>query len=100
MIFHQRCTTWESHRFARVALRFTVGYARSTKLDKRVVALPQFASPEAAKAHVAPNPKIQRLLEIKDPLVRSGYARVMLFPAATEKLYPKEFAEAQKMGIV
>jgi hypothetical protein len=37
---------------------------------------------------------------IKDPLMRSGYARLTLFPAATANLYPKEFEEARQMGIV
>jgi hypothetical protein len=80
--------------------RFTLGYARSTKLDKPVIPLPQFASTDAAKVHSAPNPKMERLMAVKDPLVRSGYARMLLFPAATEKMYPREFEEARQMGIV
>ena len=62
--------------------------------------LPQFNSPESAKVHVAPDARIIRLMAIEDPLVRSGYARLTLFPAATEKLYPKEFEEAKRMGIL
>jgi hypothetical protein len=80
--------------------RFTLGYARSTKLDKPVVPLPQFASPDSAKIHSAPNPKMDRLMAIKDPLVRSGFARLLLFPAATKKMYPNEYEEARQMGII
>jgi hypothetical protein len=43
---------------------------------------------------------MERLMAVKDPLVRSGYARMLLFPAATEKLYPKEFEEAKVMGLL
>jgi len=82
------------------AERYTLGYARSTKLDKRVIPLPQFASPESAKMHSAPNPKMERLMAVKDPLTQSGYARMLLFPAAAKKLYPKEYEEARQMGIV
>ena len=39
-------------------------------------------------------------MAIEDPLVRSGYVRLTLFPAATKKLYPKEFEEAKRMGIL
>lgn len=39
-------------------------------------------------------------MSIEDPLIRSGYARLTLFPAATQKLYPKEFGQAEEMGIV
>ncbi|KAJ7094323.1 acetyl-CoA synthetase-like protein [Mycena epipterygia] len=80
--------------------RFTIPYVLSTRLERDIVPLPQFASPDSAKVHVAPNPKIALLMGIKDPLLRSGYARLSLFPAATAKLYPKEFEEAQEMGIV
>ncbi|KAJ7141985.1 acetyl-CoA synthetase-like protein [Mycena filopes] len=80
--------------------RFTIPYVLSTRLEKEIVPLPQFASPDSAKEHFAPNPKIARLMGIKDPLMRSGYARLTLFPAATAKLYPKEFEEARQMGIV
>ena len=72
----------------------------STKLDKTVVPLPQFAHGDAAKFHVAPNPKILKLMSISDPLERSGYARLSLFPAATRKLYPKEFEQAHQMGLM
>lgn len=80
--------------------RFTLGYARSTKLDKPVVPLPQFASSHSAKVHSAPNPKMEKLMAVENPLVRSGYARMLLFPAAAKKLYPTEFEEARRMGIV
>ncbi|KZW02256.1 Clavaminate synthase-like protein [Exidia glandulosa HHB12029] len=80
--------------------RFTIPYVLSTRLEKEIRPLPQFASPTAAKEHVAPNPKIAKLMSIPDPLVRSGYARLSLFPAATAKLYPKEFEEAHQLGIV
>jgi hypothetical protein len=43
---------------------------------------------------------MERLMAVKDPLARSGYARMLLFPAATEKLYPKEFEEAKVMGLL
>ncbi|KAF7346973.1 Acetyl-CoA synthetase-like protein [Mycena venus] len=66
--------------------RFTIPYVLSTRLEK--------------EAHSAPNPKIARLMGIKDPLMRSGYARLTLFPAATANLYPKEFEEARQMGII
>jgi hypothetical protein len=79
--------------------RFTLGCARSTKLDKPVVPLPQFAFPAAAKIHAAHNLKMEKLMAVQDPLARSGYARMLLFPAAAEKMYPKEF-EARQMGIV
>lgn len=80
--------------------RFTIPYVLSTRLEKPVIPLPQFSSAGVAKAHVAPNPKIAKLMAIEDPLTRSGYARLTLFPAATQKLYPKEFAEAEAMGIL
>ncbi|KAJ6566045.1 acetyl-CoA synthetase-like protein [Mycena capillaripes] len=80
--------------------RFTIPYVLSTRLEKEIIPLPQFASPDSAKAHFAPNPKIALLMGIKDPLLRSGYARLTLFPAATANLYPKEFEEARQMGIV
>ena len=72
----------------------------STKLEKPVVPLPQFDHPESAKMHTAPNPRIQRLTAIEDPLVRSGFARLSLFPAVTQKLYPAEFEEGRKLGIL
>ena len=53
-----------------------------------------------AKVHVAPNKKVQALMSVKDPLTRSGYARLSLFPAAAKKLYPGEWEEARKLGIV
>ena len=71
----------------------------TTKLEKSVIPLPQFAA-EAAKVHVAPNPKILKLSAIEDPLERSGYARLSLFPAATKKLYPKEFQKAHELGLM
>ncbi|KAJ7210106.1 acetyl-CoA synthetase-like protein [Mycena pura] len=80
--------------------RFTIPYVLSTRLEKEIIPLPQFASPDSAKAHFAPNPKIGVLMGIKDPLLRSGYARLTLFPAATANLYPKEFEQARQMGIV
>lgn len=83
-----------------ISNRYTIPYVLSTKLDKPVVPLPQYSSGDAAKAHVAPNAKIIKLMEIEDPLVRSGYARLSLFPAASQKLYPKEFDEARRLGIL
>ncbi|KAG6811380.1 putative NRPS-like protein biosynthetic cluster [Tricholoma furcatifolium] len=80
--------------------RYTIPYILSTKLEKPVFPLPQFANPELAKMHAAPNPRIQKLLAIEDPLVRSGFARLSLFPAVTKKLYAAEFEEGQKMGIL
>ncbi|KAF8079199.1 acetyl-CoA synthetase-like protein [Lyophyllum atratum] len=83
--------------------RYTIPYVLSTKLDKPVLPLPQFANPDSlakAKAHAAPNPKIQKLMAIEDPLIRSGFARLSLFPAVTKKLYPVEFAEGQRMGVL
>ena len=62
--------------------------------------LPQYAGASVATAHAAPNPKILKLMAIEDPLIRSGYARLSLFPYATQKLYPKEFEDAHKLGIV
>ncbi|EPQ59775.1 acetyl-CoA synthetase-like protein [Gloeophyllum trabeum ATCC 11539] len=76
--------------------RYTIPYVLSTRLDKRIEPLPQFA----AKAHVPPNPKILKLMAVEDPLVRSGYARLSLFPAATKRLYPKEFEEARALGVL
>jgi hypothetical protein len=43
---------------------------------------------------------MERLMAVKDPLARSGYARMLLFPAAANKMYPKEYEEARQMGIV
>lgn len=83
-----------------VCNRYTIPYVLSTTLGKQVVPLPQFTSPSVAKEHVAPNPKVQRLLAIDDPLVRSGYARLSLFPAATQKLYPQEFEEGKRLGVL
>ncbi|KAG6848572.1 putative NRPS-like protein biosynthetic cluster, partial [Arthromyces matolae] len=80
--------------------RYTIPYVLSTKLEKPVFPLPQFDNPEMAKAHAAPNPRIQKLMAIKDPLIRSGFARLSLFPAVTKKLYPAEFEEGQRMGIL
>ncbi|KAG6907940.1 putative NRPS-like protein biosynthetic cluster [Tephrocybe rancida] len=80
--------------------RYTIPYVLSTKLEKPVLPLPQFANPELAKMHAAPNPRIQKLLAIEDPLIRSGFARLSLFPAVTKKLYPAEFEEGQRMGIL
>jgi len=79
--------------------RYTIPYVLSTRLEKAITTLPQFTS-VGAKIHVAPNPKILKLMAIEDPLIRSGYARLSLFPAATKRLYPKEFKEAQELGIV
>lgn len=83
-----------------MSCRFTIPYVLTTKLERPVIPLPQFSSPDSAKSHVIPNSKIQRLMSIEDPLIRSGYARLTLFPAATQKLYPKEFGQAEEMGIV
>lgn len=83
-----------------ISNRYTIPYVLSTKLDKPVTPLPQYASGHVAKAHVAPNAKILKLMAIEDPLVRSGYARLSLFPAASQKLYPSEFEEARRLGIV
>ncbi|EKM53003.1 uncharacterized protein PHACADRAFT_210755 [Phanerochaete carnosa HHB-10118-sp] len=80
--------------------RYTVPYAFSTRLEKPVLPLPKFAGRNAAKDHVPPSPQILKLHTIEDPLIRSGYARLTLFPAAAAKLYPKEWAEAKEMGIL
>ena len=80
--------------------RYTIPYVLTTKLEKPVVPLPQFANTAAATIHVAPNPKILKLSAVEDPLVRSGYARLSLFPAATKKLYPKEFERAHELGLM
>ena len=72
----------------------------TTRLEKAIVTLPQYANGSMATAHVAPNPKILKLMTVQDPLVRSGYARLSLFPYATQKMYPKEFEEAHQLGIV
>ncbi|PSR80626.1 hypothetical protein PHLCEN_2v6695 [Hermanssonia centrifuga] len=72
----------------------------STRLDVPIKPLPQFDSEEAAKIHVPPNAQVLKLMKIEDPLLRSGYARLSLFPAATQKLYPKEFEEGREMGIL
>lgn len=79
---------------------FTIPYVLSTKLDKEVVPLAQFADGNTAKSHVAPNARILRLMNIADPLERSGYARLTLFPAITQKLYPDEFQHAHELGLV
>lgn len=80
--------------------RYTVPYVLTPRLDAVIKPLPQFARPEAAKEHAPPNPQMLKLMAIEDPCVRSGYARITLFPAATSKLYPKEFQEAVDMGII
>ncbi|KAF9469572.1 acetyl-CoA synthetase-like protein [Collybia nuda] len=80
--------------------RYTIPYVLSTKLEKPVLPLPQFTNPELAKMHATPNPRIQKLIEIEDPLIRSGFARLSLFPAVTKKLYPAEFEEGERMGIL
>ncbi|KAH9487375.1 putative NRPS-like protein biosynthetic cluster [Psilocybe cubensis] len=80
--------------------RYTIPYVLTTKLEKPILPLPQFDNPAMAKVHVAPNPKVQALMSIKDPLTRSGYARLSLFPAAAQKMYPKEWEEARQLGIV
>lgn len=80
--------------------RYTIPYVLSTKLEKPVLPLPQFDSPELTKSHIAPNPRIQKLMAIEDPLVRSGFARLSLFPAVTKKLYPVEFEQGQRMGVL
>ncbi|KAL7284226.1 hypothetical protein ACG7TL_001508 [Trametes sanguinea] len=80
--------------------RFTIPYVLSTRLEKAVVSLPQFADGLMAKEHVAPNPKILKLMSIEDPLERSGYARLSLFPAISKKLYPAEFERAHELGIM
>jgi hypothetical protein len=43
---------------------------------------------------------MERLMAVKDPLARSGYARMLLFPAACQRMYPKEYEEARQLGIV
>jgi hypothetical protein len=43
---------------------------------------------------------MEKLMAVKDLLTRSGYARMLLFPAAAERMYPKEFEEARQIGIV
>lgn len=80
--------------------RYTIPYVLSTKLEKPVLPLPQFNDPELAKMHAAPNPRIQKLLAIEDPLVRSGFARLSLFPAVTQKLYSAEFEEGKRLGVL
>lgn len=80
--------------------RYTIPYVLTTKLEKPVVPLPQFANPSMVKVHVAPNSKVQALMAVEDPSTRSGYARLSLFPAAAQKMYPKEWEEAKKLGIV
>ena len=80
--------------------RYTIPYVLTTKLEKPIIPLPQFANQDAATFHVAPNPKILKLSAVQDPLERSGYARLSLFPAATKKLYPKEFAKAHELGLM
>ncbi|KAL1944082.1 hypothetical protein VTO73DRAFT_3900 [Trametes versicolor] len=80
--------------------RYTIPYVLSTKLDKEVVPLPQFANGSAAKEHAAPNTKILKLVGIADPLERSGYARLSLFPAVAQKLYPQEFQRAHDLGLM
>lgn len=80
--------------------RYTIPYVLSTRLDKQVVPLPQFDNPALAKSHAVPNAKIQALMAVEDPLKRSGYARLSLFPTAAQKLYPEEWEEAQNLGIV
>ncbi|KAG6871775.1 hypothetical protein C0995_000225 [Termitomyces sp. Mi166 len=80
--------------------RYTIPYVLSTRLEKPVFPLPQFNDPEMAKVHATPNPKIQKLMGIEDPFIRSGFARLSLFPAVAQKLYPVEFKEGQHMGIL
>ncbi|KAI0635109.1 Clavaminate synthase-like protein [Trametes polyzona] len=80
--------------------RYTIPYVLSTKLEKEVRPLPQFADGNLAKDHVAPNPKILKLMSIADPLERSGYARLSLFPAVARKLYPREFERAHELGLM
>ncbi|KAJ7186458.1 acetyl-CoA synthetase-like protein [Mycena filopes] len=80
--------------------RYTIPYVLTTRLEKDISPLPQFDSPSAAKDHFVPSPKIARLTGMKDPLRRSGFARITLFPAAAAKLYPKEFEEARQLGVV
>ena len=50
--------------------------------------------------HTMPNPRVQKLMAIEDPLIRSGFARLSLFPAVTQKLYSKEFEEGQRLGVL
>ncbi|KAI8970542.1 acetyl-CoA synthetase-like protein [Trametes punicea] len=80
--------------------RYTIPYVLSTKLDKAIEPLPQFADGRMAKEHVAPNPKILKLMNIADPLERSGYARLSLFPSIAQKLYPAEFQRAHELGLL
>ena len=72
----------------------------STRLEKAVHPLPQFATDDVAKLHMPPNPKIIKLMAIEDPLVRSGYQRMSLFPSAAYKLYPKEWQRAHELGVM
>lgn len=39
-------------------------------------------------------------MSVQDPSVRSGYARLSLFPGAAKKMYPAEWEEAKALGIV
>ncbi|KAI0330626.1 Clavaminate synthase-like protein [Cubamyces sp. BRFM 1775] len=80
--------------------RYTIPYVLSTRLDKPAETLPQFSSANVAKEHIPPNPKILRLASISDPLERSGYARLSLFPAIAKKLYPNEFKRAEELGLM
>ena len=80
--------------------RYTFPYVLSTRLDKAIEPLPQFATDDVAKLHVPPNPTILKLMAIKDPLVRSGYQRMSLFPSAAYKLYPEEWERAQELGVI
>ena len=80
--------------------RYTIPYVLTTKPETPIVPLPQFGNQAVEKVHVAPNERVQALMSLKDPLRRSGYARLSLFPAAAKKWYPKEWEEAQKLGIV
>jgi isopenicillin N synthase-like dioxygenase len=80
--------------------RYTIPYVLTPRLDAIIKPLPQFARPEAAKEHAPASAATLKLMAIEDPCVRSGFARITLFPAATQKLYPKEFQQALDMGII
>jgi hypothetical protein len=68
-----------------LATRYTIPYVLSTKLEKPVLPLLQFNNPDLAKMHTAPNPRMQKLMAIEDPMLS-------LFPAVTKKLYPRREA--------
>jgi hypothetical protein len=92
-------TTHRVNTFLLEEDRYTIPYAISTRLDRTIAPLPQFAT-GASKAHAPPDSRVLKLNAIADPLVRGGYARLCFFPAAAKKLYPKQYQELQEMGIL